>query len=133
MLESPHFIFNEHIFFICLSNWQIFIILDAPKGELQFFLNAKTNGAMYKEFKLKKTHWIIMLSFCKSPLSLSKVLKFSLISTIFYTIGCAKRRTTKYDWMSKEMEQHTKSSNSKTQTKLLCSIFTNQPLHFQKA
>jgi hypothetical protein len=31
------------------------------------------------------------------------------------------------------MEQCTKSLNSNTQIELLCSIFANHPLHFQKA
>jgi len=35
MLESPRFTFNEHIFLISLSNWEIFTILDVPRGELQ--------------------------------------------------------------------------------------------------
>ncbi len=31
------------------------------------------------------------------------------------------------------MEQHIKILNSKTQTKLLCLVFANHPLHFQRA
>jgi hypothetical protein len=35
--------------------------------------------------------------------------------------------------MSKAMEQHAKCLNSKTQTELLCLVFANQRLHFQRA
>jgi len=35
-------------------------------------LNFEGNWAMYKEFKLKNTNWIVMFSLCKSPFSLSK-------------------------------------------------------------
>ncbi len=52
---------------------------------------------------------------------------FSSISIIFCTIGCVEKITTKFVSMLEAMEQHTKSLNSKTQTKLLCSVFANQP------
>jgi hypothetical protein len=48
-------------------------------------------------------------------------------------IGCAKRRNTKYFGMLKVMEKYAKNLNSKTQIELLCLVFANHPLHFQRA
>ncbi len=78
MFESPHFTFNEHIFFISLSNWEIFIIWMRQEENYNFFLNVEGNGAIYKEFKLKNTNWIVMFNFCKSPSSLSKGITCSI-------------------------------------------------------
>jgi hypothetical protein len=42
------------------------------KKNYKVCFNVRSNGAAYKEFKLKNTNWTIMFSFCKSPSSLSK-------------------------------------------------------------
>jgi hypothetical protein len=42
------------------------------KENYKMFWNVEGNGAIYKEFKLKNTNWIVMFSFCKSSFSFSK-------------------------------------------------------------
>ncbi len=100
-------------------------------------LNMKKNGIMYEEPKLKKVIWIFKSLICAWITSLhfqwTYLSHFIIKLRFFYSIGCAKRRITNLFGMLKVMEQCIMNLNSKTQTELLCLVYANQPLHFQRA
>jgi len=79
--------------------FQKFLVpLDAPRKELQFCLNVKSNGVTYKEFKFKNTNWTIMFNFCKLAFSSSKGITCSFFHWFqkkWYHWMCQKKKTKK--------------------------------------
>jgi hypothetical protein len=63
------------------------------KEKYKIFWNVEGNGAMYKEFKLKNTNWIVMFNFYKSFFSLSKGITCSIFHWFQHFL---------YHWMRQE-------------------------------
>ncbi len=126
MLESPHFNFNENIFLISLSNWEIFIILDTPRGELQFFWNVQGNGAMYKEFKLKNTNWIVMFT------EFLQITLFTFKEHNLFKFWMCQETKYKVCWNVKNNEATYKEFKLKNRNQIVMFNFYKSPFSFSK-